>query len=487
MRTVDIFPWNKNFETGVPIIDEQHQKLVQLINLLASHLSSHSEESILLSVFDELADYALYHFETEEKIWHQFLPEDPLEVEHKKVHGDFIAEIQHLKQVNKNQSINQEIEEVLRFLIHWLVFHILESDMYLAKVTQAIQSGMSPQTAKEKADQEMRQHIGVLVETILTMYEKMTSMALHLSSEIDSRKKAETKLRLASNVVEHTLDAICITNSDKKIIDANPAFYQTTQFTSDEVLGRNIEDLKVGLKEEPLVSQLEKALLTDEHWSGIVSSRNKEGEVMMEWLSLSSVQNEHDDGSHYVAVFSEITHLADRLSDMEHLAYHDALTELPNRILLADRLELAIANADRKKEFLAVCYLDLDGFKPINDQFGHEAGDEVLKVIAQRLLNVLRTNDTVSRVGGDEFVLLLGDLKNPNDYKELLARVLLDIEQPIQLEKENVSVTTTASIGVTIYPLDNSMVDDLIQHADRAMYQAKQAGSSSYVLYSTDN
>lgn len=225
-------------------------------------------------------------------------------------------------------------------------------------------------------------------------------------------------------------------------------------------------------------------MLTDGQWSGIVSSRNKEGEVMMEWLSLSCVQNEHDDGSHYVAVFSEITHLADRLSDMEHLAYHDALTELPNRILLADRLELALANADRKKEFLAVCYLDLDGFKPINDQFGHEAGDEVLKVIAQRLLTVLRTNDTVSRVGGDEFVLLLGDLKKTDDYKELLTRVLFEVEQAIQLEKEIVKVT--ASIGVTIYPLDNSMVDDLVQHADRAMYKAKQAGTSSYELYSTD-
>jgi diguanylate cyclase (GGDEF)-like protein/hemerythrin-like metal-binding protein/PAS domain S-box-containing protein len=481
MQSVDIFPWNKNFETGVPIIDEQHQKLVQLINILAGHLSSHSEESTLKSVFDELADYALHHFETEENVWHQFLPDDPLEAEHKKTHGDFIVQLKQLKQANKNQSTKQEIEEVLRFLIQWLVFHILESDMHLAKVVEAVQSGMSLQTAKEKADQEMRQHIGVLVETILSMYEKLTGMALHLRSEIDSRKKAETKLRLASNVVENTLDAICITNSDKKIIDANPAFFQTTQFTADEVLGRNIEDLKTGLREEPLVSQLEKALLTDGQWSGIVSNRNKEGEVMMEWLSFSSINNEHDDGAYYVAVFSEITHLADRLSDMEHMAYHDALTELPNRILLVDRLELALANADRNKEFLAVCYLDLDGFKPVNDQFGHEAGDEVLKVIAQRLLSVLRTNDTISRVGGDEFVLVLGDLKTSDDYKELLARVLQEIDKEIQLEKQKVRVT--ASIGVTIYPLDNSMVDDLVQHADRAMYQAKQSGTSSYVLY----
>jgi diguanylate cyclase (GGDEF)-like protein/hemerythrin-like metal-binding protein/PAS domain S-box-containing protein len=485
MQSADIFPWNKNFETGIQIIDEQHQELVRLINILAGHLSSHSEESVLLSVFDELADYALYHFETEEKVWHQFLPEDPLEAKHKKVHSDFIIKIQQLKQARKNQSTKQELEKILRFLSHWLVFHILENDMHLAKIIQAIQSGLSLQTAKEKAEQEMRHHVGVLIKTILTMYENLINMALQLSSEIDSRKTAETKLRLAANVVENTLDAICITNSDKKIIDANPAFYQTTQFSSDEVLGRNIEDLKTGLKEEPLTLQLEKALLTDGQWSGIVSSRNKEGEVMMEWLSLSSVKNEHDGGSHYVAVFSEITHLADRLSDMEHLAYHDALTELPNRILLADRLELALANADRKKECLAVCYLDLDGFKPVNDQFGHEGGDEVLKTIAQRLLHVLRTNDTVSRVGGDEFVLLLGDLKNPEDYKELLARVLLEIKKPIQLGKEKVSVT--ASIGVTIYPLDNSMVDTLVQHADRAMYQAKQAGKSSYVLYAADN
>jgi diguanylate cyclase (GGDEF)-like protein/hemerythrin-like metal-binding protein/PAS domain S-box-containing protein len=484
MQSIDIFPWNKNFKTGVPIIDEQHQKLVKLINILASHLSNHSEESILLGVFDELEEYALYHFETEETLWHQFFPDDPLEGGHKKIHDDFIAKIQQLKQV-KNKSKTQGVEDVLRFLINWLVFHILESDMHLAKVILAIQSGMSLQSAKEKADKQMRQHVGVLIKTILTMHEKLTSMTLDLSSEVDSRKKAEIKLRLAANVVENTLDAICITDSDKNIIDANPAFYKTTKFTSDEVLGRHIEDLKTGLIEEPLTSQLEKAILTDGQWSGIVSSLNKEGEMMMEWLSLSSVKNEHDDDSYYVAVFSEITHLADRLSDIEHLAYHDALTELPNRKLLEERLEFALANADRNKECLVVCYLDLDGFKLVNDQFGHEAGDEVLKTTAQRLRHVLRTNDTVSRVGGDEFILLLGDLKKPEDYKELLARILLEIEQPIQLEKEKVKVT--ASIGVTIYPLDNSRVDDLIQHADRAMSQAKQAGASSYVLYSADH
>ncbi|OUR63636.1 hypothetical protein A9Q79_09860 [Methylophaga sp. 42_25_T18] len=484
MHSIEIFPWNKNFETGLSVIDEQHKKLVQIINVLAVHLSNPSEQTAINEVFDELAEYAAYHFETEEAVWHKFLPEDPLEEEHKHTHESFADDIENLKQQAQDEKSFEAVEHVLRFLIKYLVFHILEGDMYMAKVVEAVQSGINPRNAKEKANREMRQHTSVLVETILSMYEKLTTMTLHLTREIDSRKKAEIKLRLASNVVENTLDAICITNSDKKIIEANPAFYQTTQFEPEEVIGRNIGELKHGLYEEPLTSQIEKSLLTDEHWSGIVSSRKKDGEVMVEWLSLSAVKNDDDNHHHYVAVFSEITHLADRLSDMEHLAYHDALTGLPNRILLADRIEIAIANADRKKEFLAVCYVDLDGFKPVNDQLGHEAGDEVLKTIAQRLLKVLRSNDTVARVGGDEFVLLLGDLKKMDDYQELLDRVLIEVAKPMQLN--NNAVTVTASIGVTIYPQDKSLVDDLIQHADRAMYQAKQAGKSLYVLYHLD-
>lgn len=481
MQAVEIFPWNKNFATSVPVIDEQHKKLVQLINLLAEYLVNQPDQQILNEVFEELANYAAYHFETEEAIWRKFLPEDELEHEHKVIHASFINDIESLKQQDKINLSGQAMEDVLRFLIHWLVFHILESDMHMAKVVLAIQSGMSPQKAKDKANKEMRQHIGVLVETILTMYEKLSSLTLDLNHETTNRKKAETKLRLASDVIANTLDAVCITDSNKNIIEANPAFYKTTQFSSQEVIGRNIEAIKTGLGEIPLVYEIEKALAQDCYWSGIISSRNKQGEVMMEWLSLSLVNSGVDLTSYYVAVFSEVTHLADRISDIEHLAYHDALTQLPNRLLLADRLELAIANADRKKELLAVCFIDLNDFKPINDQFGHEAGDIVLKTIAQRLLDTLRNNDTVARVGGDEFVLLLGDLKQADDYIELIERLITEIEQSIQLEKQTVKVT--ASIGLTIYPLDQSGTSDLIQHADLAMYLSKRNDSTKYQNY----
>lgn len=482
MRPVEIFPWNKNLETGMHIIDEQHKKLVKLVNSLAEHLFVHSSKLTINIILDELADYAFFHFKTEEEVWHKFLPNDPLEEEHKDTHLGFVSDIQMLK---KKEPSRQSMEEILRFLIQWLVFHILENDMYMAKVVQAIQSGLSAQGAKEKADSEMRHHISILIETILSTYEQLSSISLSLNHERIVRKETETKLRLASNVVEHTLDAICVTDGNKIIIDANPAFYDTTRYSHDDVIGRKIGEIKSGLYEEPVLSKVNKSLLVDGYWNGMISSHNKEGEAMVEWLSLSSVKGENGD-DHFVAVFSEITHLADRLSDIEHLAYHDALTELPNRILLGDRLELALANANRKNEYLAVCYLDLDGFKPVNDEFGHDAGDEVLKITAQRLLSVLRTNDTVSRVGGDEFVLLLGDFKQPDDYQDLLERVLSKINQPIQLDNHN-EVSVTASIGVTIYPVDNSKVDDLIQHADRAMYQAKQSGTSLYKLYSPSN
>mgnify|MGYP000095722041 CR=1 FL=1 len=481
MQPIEILPWNDNFDTGLPIIDQQHQQLVLLINSLAEHLSSHAEQAILTKVFDQLADYVAYHFETEEKVWHQFLSADDLEVEHKRNHEQFITQVQQLKHSEIDLSSNEAIERILRFLIQWLVFHILENDMYMAKVVQAIQSGLSTTDAKDKADKEMRQHINVLVETILNMYEKLSILTLELGREVDTRKQIEAKLRLAANVVENTLDAICITDDNHRIIDANPAFYQTTQFQPDEVLGKKLSEIKSGLNKQPLATNVSEIVLKQGHWSGVVSSLTKTGEGMVEWLSLSLVKSADDASYEHVAIFSEITHLAERLSSMEHLAYHDVLTGLPNRILLTDHLDLSRASSKRNDSYVAVCFLDLDSFKPVNDQYGHDAGDEVLKVISKRLQSVIRINDTVSRVGGDEFVLLLVDLAHADSYKELLDRVLQQVAQPIDIGGEKVKVT--ASIGVTIYPIDDNTTELLIQHADKAMYMAKQQGHSRYHLF----
>lgn len=157
------------------------------------------------------------------------------------------------------------------------------------------------------------------------------------------------------------------------------------------------------------------------------------------------------------------------------------LTGLPNRLLLADRLAQALVHARRTHEFVAVCFLDLDGFKQVNDRLGHAAGDLLLKEVAQRLVNVVRDSDTVARVGGDEFVLILGEMKSADDYSLFLDRTLVEIALPIALE--NTRVQVTASIGVTVYPLDDVDETTLVKHADAAMYQAKESGKSRYCLY----
>lgn len=480
MQITEIFPWNVNFETGVPLIDAQHKKLVHLINKLAGHLSKRSDATTLNAVFDELANYAVYHFQSEEAIWQEFLAEDAWELEHKQTHGSFVAEVLNLKAEEGQKSLDEVVEDILKFLTHWLVFHILESDMRMAKAVLTVQSGTPLQQAKENANQEMNGAMKALIESILSMYDGITTQTLALMKEVVARQKVEAKLRLAGKAIESTLDAVCITDADFTIIEVNPSFCEKTEWSLDEVLGKNLNEFKSGLNEERPAAIWE-ALLQQSHWVGEISSQTKSGALKIELLTLSAVKNTEGLISNYVGIFSDINHLLKKQQKLEKLANHDKLTGLPNRMLLADRLEVSIAHADRNRDYLAVCYLDLDGFKQVNDRFGHQAGDVVLQEISRRLLNVIRNEDTVARLGGDEFVILLGNLDSPEDYKSLLDRVLIEVKQPIPIGGDIAIVGV--SIGVTIYPEDNTDADTLMQHADKAMYHAKESGKSAYYLY----
>ena len=479
--TLEIFPWNSSFDTGIPLIDKQHKKLVCLLNLLASHLAYQSDPPTLNAVFDELTDYAVYHFKTEEAVWHQYFPKSQLELNHKKIHNDFVTEIAKLKNEGQNLPLGHVIEDVLSFLTHWLVFHILDTDKRMAKIVSALQSGVSLSDAIKQGNEEMDSVMKLLIESILSMYDNLSSRTLQLSNEITARKKAEARQRLAASVFENTLDAICITDINFVVIEANPAFYQTTQYECEEVLGKNLNNLKSGLEEQFIATSIAKALGKQEHWSGKVTSRSKNGELIAEWLTFSSVRDEENIVSNYVGVFSNISHFIQMQHNLEHIAHHDALTDLPNRLLLYDRLELAMAHALRTGRCLAVCYLDLDGFKPVNDSLGHAAGDQVLQEVAKRLLSVVRNDDTVARMGGDEFVILFGNLNVRGDCEPLLARVLQEISKPFYLE--NTVAHISASIGVTLFSHDHSESEQLLQHADQAMYHAKRLGKSQYYFY----
>jgi hemerythrin-like metal-binding protein/PAS domain S-box-containing protein len=417
---IEVFPWNKNFDTGIAIIDEQHKKLVSLLNKLASHLAYRSDVPTLNAVFKELSDYAAYHFQTEENLWQQFFHQSDLELRHKEVHNRFIAEVLRLKAEEQTTPLEKVIEDILSFLTHWLVFHILDSDKRMAKVVLAIQAGSAIEEAIEQGKQEMDEVMKLLIESILSMYDNLSTRTLQLAKEIAKRHKAESKQRLAASVFENTLDAICIMDADTKVIDANPAFYQTTQYSDTEVLGHCLKNFKSGLDDETIAESIWCILDKQDHWSGKVSSRNKSGELNAEWLTVSSVRDREGKISNYVGVFSNISYFIQQQHNLEHIAHHDILTDLPNRLLLSDRLELAMAHARRSGYFLAVCYLDLDGFKPVNDNFGHVAGDLVLQEVAQRLSTIVRNEDTVARVGGDEFVILFGNLKESADCEVLL-------------------------------------------------------------------
>lgn len=482
VNLVEVFPWNENFATGVAEIDAQHKKLVKLLNRLASHLAHQSDISTLESVFQELAEYAVYHFQTEENLWAQFFPEAAWEtLEHQNTHKSFIAAVADLKAEESCKPLHEVLEDILSFLTHWLAFHILESDMRMAKVVLAMQGGMALEEAKQHADAAMSGAVKILIDTVLSMYDSLSSRTLQLMREISERQKAEAKLRLASNVFDNTLEAICITDAQANLIDANPAFCQASQSSHSELMGQNLKALKSGLGDAALSALIWQTLAEQGHWSGEVWSRTRSGEIEAEWLTLSSIKNAQGEVDNYVGVFSNVSQLLQRQRQLERIANHDALTGLPNRLLLADRLEWAMAHAQRTHSLFALCYLDLDGFKTVNDRLGHAAGDQLLREVAHRLKHAVRGNDTVARLGGDEFVVVLGDLKQPEDCKVWLERLLREAKRPVPLQQEQ--ATVAASIGIAIFPLDGGDAESLLQAADQAMYQAKRQGKSRYCFF----
>jgi len=227
-----------------------------------------------------------------------------------------------------------------------------------------------------------------------------------------------------------------------------------------------------------------KSLAEQGHFTGEVWNRRKNGELFAEIITISAVRNPLGATTHYVALFTDITSIKENERKLERIAHYDALTGLPNRVLLSDRLQQAMARCQRKGHSLAVAFIDLDGFKAVNDLHGHEQGDDLLVALAQRLQSSLREGDTLSRMGGDEFVAVLSDLEHLHDCHPVLDRMLRAAADPVRLGDRLFQLS--ASIGVTLFPADGVGPDLLIRHADQAMYQAKQAGKNRYHLFDVE-
>jgi diguanylate cyclase (GGDEF)-like protein/PAS domain S-box-containing protein len=299
--------------------------------------------------------------------------------------------------------------------------------------------------------------------------------------DIDDRKASEANLRLAANVFTYAREGILITDAHGSIIDVNETFSRITGYSHEEALGKNPRMLQSGRQTPEFYTAMWQELIENGHWTGEVWNRRKSGEVYAEMLTISAVQDNDKITQYYVALFTDITSMKEHQRQLEHIAHFDALTGLPNRVLLADRLQQALSQSQRRKQSLAVVFLDLDGFKEVNDTHGHKMGDELLIVVSQRVRSALREGDTLARIGGDEFVAVLVDLEQPGDCEPLLDRMLQAASAPVQVGELILNVS--ASIGVTIYPDDNADADILMRHADHAMYLAKQAGKNCYRLY----
>lgn len=612
MKRIDIFPWDENFNTGLPAIDEQHCRLVQMLNELATQFAFDSGQIDLNKVFNGLLDYTAYHFETEEAIWSEYLPDEEIGADHQQAHKIFINQLKELIDKAQSRSSREVAENTLEFLVRWLASHILESDRHLAYIVHGLQQGLSIDEAKYHALGEMSGFTRKMIDIILTSYGVLSSNTLRLMQELVQQKHLETKLqqqsgflkvliqtlpdliwlkdpdgvylacnprfedffglpeekilgrpdtdfmstedadffrkhdlkaiqdggprineewitfadghrellettktpmhdeqgnligilgighditarresedqlRQAASVFASAREGILITDPDGTILDVNSAFSRITDYSREDVLGKNPRILSSGRHDTAFYAGLWQALQKHGHWSGEVWNQRKNGEIYAELLTISTVYDDQGHLQYYVGLFSDITPLKEQQKKLERIAHYDVLTGLPNRALLADRLYQAMLQAQRRKTLVGIVYLDLDGFKHVNDTHGHDVGDMFLIQLAERMKQALREGDTLSRLGGDEFVAVLMDLEDHAASVNIIERLMASAAEPVHTRSMELKVS--ASLGVTFFPQTEVLdADQLLRQADQAMYQAKQAGKNRYHIFDAEH
>ena len=299
--------------------------------------------------------------------------------------------------------------------------------------------------------------------------------------DITERKRMEVRLQQAATVFDSSAEGIMITAPDGGIIAVNRAFSDITGYREEEVLGRNPSILQSGRQDQRLYGEMWQVLRTRGRWQGELWNRRKDGQLFLEALTISAVRDKEGQLTHYVGVFSDITALRKAHDQLDHQAHHDSLTGLPNRLLLGDRLHKAMQRAHREDTGLAALFIDLDRFKIINDTLGHQVGDRVLCEVARRLNRLMRESDTVGRLGGDEFLILVEGVVNPTVVSHVASKILNVLQEaPVTVEQE---FFVGASIGISVFPQDGNDAETLMRNADVAMYRAKERGRNTYEFF----
>ncbi len=337
-------------------------------------------------------------------------------------------------------------------------------------------------------------HIGVLdadgeLVDLISFKDILSGMELAYVHELQHALRArdqalsssQRSLYLAEKVIESSLEGIMVTDAHARILSVNPAFTRMTGYSAEEVIGLNPSLLNSGRQSPAFYARMWESLLQDGQWQGEVWNRRKTGELYPQLLHITAIRDRDGALTHYAALFTDISRLKETEARIRDLAYYDPLTGLPNRRLLEDRLQVELAHAARLRCRLAVMFVDLDRFKRINDSLGHEVGDKLLVEIAHRLRANLREDDTVARMGGDEFLVILNNLAGPDEAAMMARRLVGALRRPVHIEGRELVVTT--SLGISIYPDDSQDANTLVKHADVAMYRAKDEGRNSFQLF----
>ncbi|MGJ0517243.1 MAG: EAL domain-containing protein [Methylomicrobium sp.] len=312
---------------------------------------------------------------------------------------------------------------------------------------------------------------------------KLIETVAHYAALTIDRKHSETQLKLAAKVFEQSQEGFMITDARRRILKVNPAFTAITGYSEQEAFGKSASMLSSGRHDKEFYRNLWETIRTQNFWQGEIWNRRKNGEIYPELLNISVVRDNSGNVSEYVGVFADITQLKASEAQLEFLAHHDTLTSLPNRLRLFFRLEHSIESAKRDGAQLALLMLDLDRFKDVNDSFGHLAGDQLLQLVANRLVDRVRDIDTVARLGGDEFTVVLENIAHPEDAARIAQAIIQDLSEPWSIPHTG-EVLIGASIGISLYPQHGHTPELLLQQADAALYEAKEGGRNRFAFYS---
>ncbi|GAB3275489.1 sensor domain-containing protein [Parahaliea aestuarii] len=302
--------------------------------------------------------------------------------------------------------------------------------------------------------------------------------------DITERKSAEQRLRLSASVFENIADGIFITSADYTIIDVNQAFVDITGYEKAEVIGKDTRLLQSGRHDDAFFLELQNTLGEQGSWRGEVWYRRKDGEIFPVLLTVSAVKNEDLELTHYACAATDISQIKQSQERLDFLAHHDPLTGLANRALLVERLEWSMQHARRNQHAFALVFIDLDHFKHVNDSMGHPAGDELLQAVAKRLVSSLREEDTVARMGGDEFVLILEEIPDSNVAARLVEKLLKALAEPFRIQGRDIHVL--GSMGICLYPGDGDDSQTLLRNADAALFRAKERGRNTFEFYTEE-